>query len=189
MDTVTSEPVKHLITAEEYEAMGASAIFLPDQRLELIEGEIVEMAPIGPPHASVVTRLTRVLIMALGETAEVRVQSPVRLSDISEPQPDLVVARSRADFYAERHPLADEILLAVEVSDSTLRWDRSVKTPLYARAGVVELWVVDVNARTVEVCTGPGQDGYSEVRTIGLDGEIDLCGLDGVVIRVADFLG
>lgn len=189
MDAVTVDPLKHLITVDEYEAMGASGIFPPDQRLELIEGEIIEMAPIGPPHASTVARLNRLLVQAYGELALVWVQNPVRLSDVSEPQPDLAVLRSRADFYGQRHPNPGEVMLAVEVADTTLRWDRSVKAPLYARSGVIELWVVDVNERTVEVCTSPGESGYSEVHTLGVDDEITVSGLDGVVIRVADFLG
>jgi len=187
MDVVTVEPLKHLITVDEYEAMGASGIFPPDRRLELIEGEIIEMAPIGPAHAWTVTRLTNLLVQRAGERGFVWAQNPVRLGDVTTVQPDVCLIDPGTPTH--RHPLPYEILLAVEVADTTLQWDRSVKIPLYARAGVVEIWVIDVNERTVEVCRGPGESGYSEISTFGVDDEITLSGLDGVVIRVADFLG
>lgn len=183
------EPVKHLFTVDEYEAMGTAGLFHPDQRLELIEGEVVEMAPIGPTHAGTVDRLTQLLVEAVARQAIVRVQGPVRLSDISEPQPDLSLLRRREQFYLDRHPQPRDILLAVEVSDTTLRFDRTTKVPLYARSGVTELWVVDVNAATVDVFTDPGPDGYASSRTLSRGDRIDLTALPGVTIEVSDFLG
>lgn len=186
---MSTEPVKHRFTVAEYEAMGAAGLFHPDQRLELIEGEVVEMAPIGPPHAGVVNRLNRILGRAVGDRAIVSVQSPMRLSDISEPQPDVLVLAPRLDFYGLRHPFPDDVLLAIEVADTTLRWDRTTKALLYARGGVPELWVVDVNGRTVEVSTSPGSDGYADTRRAGVEDMIALSGLEGVAVRVADILG
>jgi Uma2 family endonuclease len=151
-------------TVHDYYAMADAGILGEDDRVELIEGEILEMAAIGSRHAACVDRLNRYL-QAVGEQAVVRVQNPVRLSDLTEPQPDLALLRARDDFYAAGHPGPADTLLIVEVSHSTLGYDREVKLPLYATAGIPEVWVVDVDGSAVEVYRDPASGRFrSEAR-------------------------
>jgi Uma2 family endonuclease len=147
-------------TVDEYYAMAAAGILSEDDRVELIEGEIIQMAAIGSQHAACVGRLNRILVEQTGSSAVVWPQNPVRLSDLSEPQPDLAVLRPRDDFYSGKHPGPADTLLLVEVSDSTLGYDRGVKIPLYATAGIPEVWIVDVEHRLVEVYAGPEEGRF-----------------------------
>ena len=132
------EIARHSFTVEEFERMGEACIFPPDARLELIEGEIVEMSPIGSPHAACVDALALLFNEIARRRFIIRVQSPVRLNDFSEPQPDVALLRWRDDFYRSAHPTPADVLLVVEVSDTTVETDRKVKVPLYARAGIPE---------------------------------------------------
>jgi len=138
--------------------MGEAGILHEDDRVELIEGEIVEMAAIGTRHFSCVNRLNRLLVMNGGEEAIVSVQNPVRLNEHTEPQPDLTVIRPRD--YTESLPLPEDVLLLIEVSDTTLAYDRGVKLSLYARAGIGEVWIVNLPAETVEQYTDPSGHSY-----------------------------
>ena len=147
------EPSRLLFTVDEYEALGQVEAFW-NRRLELIEGEIIEMTPIGSDHARGVRRLTALLTSQLRDVAVVDVQNPLRLGSLSEPQPDLTVLTPPLSRYDDRLPTAADVLLIVEVSDTTLRFDRMVKAPLYARHGVAELWIVDVQGEAVEVHRG-----------------------------------
>ncbi|MHB8662410.1 MAG: Uma2 family endonuclease [Acidimicrobiales bacterium] len=182
------DPERHVFTVDEYDRMGEAGVFPPDLRLELLGGEIFEMTPIHPPHSSTVNRLTQLLVLALAGRAVVTVQNPVRLGDISQPQPDLLVAAARTDFYSARHPRPEDTLLAIEVSDTTLRWDRRVKRPFYAKSGIPELWIVDVNARHVEVATEPGADDYLQIRTLA-EGVITPVLIPDLSVELADILG
>ena len=150
-----------LVTVDEFARMGEAGVFADDARVELVDGEIREMTPIGPPQALVVSLLAEQLIVRLAGKAYVSVQNPVRLDRHSEPQPDAAVARRRLDSYAARHPGADDVLLVIEVADSSVRYDRLEKAPRYGRAGIPETWLVDLAAETVTVHTGPGRDGYA----------------------------
>ncbi len=154
--------LRRLFTVDDYYAMVEAGILGEDDRVELIEGEIITMAPPGLPHSSGVDRLTMLFAPPLAGRAIVRVQNPVRLSDRSEPQPDVALLRFRQDYYAGRVPDArlDDVLLVVEVAHSSLRYDRNVKLPLYARSGVPEVWIVDVEARALDVYREPSADGY-----------------------------
>jgi len=160
MSAILEYPQKHPISAEEYLRMGEAGVFAPEARLELIEGDIVEMAPIHPPHAGCVNKLTRLFVQRTGDRAVVSVQHPVIVSDRSVPQPDLAVLRPRADDYSRAHPKRSDIFLLVEVSDSTLAFDLGRKARLYARSGIAEVWVVDVNARAIHVFREPSATGY-----------------------------
>jgi Uma2 family endonuclease len=140
--------------------MGKAGILSEDDRVELIEGEIIQMPPIGSPHASGVKRVTRLFHVGLGDTVVVSVQDPLRLSNQSEPVPDVILLRPRSDFYAASHPTAADVLLLVEVSDTTLTYDLRRKVPLYAREGVPEVWVVDLNGQRVLVYRDPSPTGY-----------------------------
>ena len=145
--------------------MCEAGVFRDADRLELIEGEIIEMSPIGERHAAAVRRLNN-LTRRLGEDeALVDAQNPVVLGDISEPQPDLAILRPRSDFYAE-HPRPEDILLLIEVADTSLAYDREVKVPTYSRYGVPEVWIADLNNAVVEVYRRPTADGYASVERL-----------------------
>ena len=155
------QPRERTFTVDEYRRMGEAGIFGRAERVELIEGRIVQMNPIGPDHLWSVNRLTR--IFARRDDCLVSVQNPVDLGGRSEPQPDLVVLR--ADVPQDRAPDAADALLVIEVADSSLGYDRQVKAPLYSQGGVSELWIVDLTGECVEVHHDPSPDGY---RTVAL---------------------
>ncbi len=151
-------------TIEDYHRMGQAGILSEDDRVELIDGEIVVMTPIGSPHAGKVNRLNRIFGARLGDRAVVTVQNPVVLPPDSEPQPDLVILRPREDFYERSHPRPEDVLLLIEVSDTSLEYDRTVKLPLYARAGIPEVWIVDLSGACVEMYRDPGAESYRRVQ-------------------------
>jgi Uma2 family endonuclease len=175
-------------TADEYQRMGEAGILCEDDRVELIDGEIVTMSPIGSPHSSAVDRMTQRLVLRIGERAIVRVQGPVRLDTYSEPQPDITILRPRDDFYRAGHPHPADVLLVIEVAETSLRYDRDVKAPLYARAGIIEYWLADLTARTV-TCHASPQDGMFRQVTVHRDGEsLSPRSLPGVTITVDDLV-
>src|SRR5262249_31979198 len=137
-------PRRHGITVDEYYRMFETGELAPDARVELIEGEIIDMPSIGSSHAAMDTAFTMLLIEGVRKRALVRVALPIRLGNMSEPQPDFALVAPREDFYAERHPVADDTLLAIEVSVTRLSFDLGRKKSLYARHGVPEVWVIDV---------------------------------------------
>jgi len=175
-------------TVENYHRMAEVGILDADERVELLRGEVVVMTPIGGPHAFSVNRLTRVLHDAVGPRFYVSIQNPVAIDAHSEPQPDLVLARPDPDRYRESHPRPDDVLLLVEVADTSLDKDRKVKLPLYAEAGIVEVWIVDLNARAVEVCRDPTGGEYRDVHRFQPGDAITLHALPEVTVPVSDFL-
>jgi Uma2 family endonuclease len=158
--------LRRRFTIEEYYLMAKAGILGEDDRVELIDGEIVEMPPIGIPHASHVDRLNRLFTLRLGESAIVRVQNPVRLSEHSEPQPDIALLRPRDDFYTSAHPGPQDVLLVIEIADTSIDYDRQVKAPLYARAGIPEYWLVDLTGQRIEVYRDPAAGEYRQVRLV-----------------------
>ena len=158
--------LKRLFSVAEYHKMAEAGILSEDDRVELLEGEIVAMSPIGSRHAACVDRLTQYLVGEAGSRAIVRVQNPVRLGEHSEPQPDLALLKPRPDFYATSHPGPEDVLLVVEVAETSAAVDREVKVPLYARFGVPEVWLVDPAADRVEVFREPSAQGYREARVL-----------------------
>jgi Uma2 family endonuclease len=186
MSAALHHPQRHSISVEEFLRMGEGNVFAPDARLELIEGEIIEMAPIGSPHAAAVTILARHMSRAAGDRAIVWVQNPVRIGDRSMPQPDLALLKPRRDTYARSHPVPADVLLLIEVSDTTLRFDVSTKMPLYARAGIVEAWVVDVENDKVQVFRDPDPAGYRTTFTVTGDNRLGLGAIPGVAIAVSE---
>ena len=145
----TSWPRPHRLTVQDYHRMAEVGLLSPGDRTELIEGEIVDMPPIGSAHADVVTLLTRRLLEAVDDSVDVRVQQPVRLMPRSEPQPDLAVVRRTAEGYRHSHPTGHDVLLLIEVSDTTSRYDLTRKARLYAMHGIPEYWVVDLTGRRI----------------------------------------
>ncbi|MCU0543809.1 MAG: Uma2 family endonuclease [Oscillatoriaceae cyanobacterium Prado104] len=152
---------RRLFTVQEYHLMAEAGVFSPDDRVELIEGEIIVMAAIGTRHASCVKRLVRRFSAIPEEIAIVGAQDPIQLTERTQPQPDVVLLQFRADYYATAHPMPDEVLLLVEVSDSTVDFDRDVKVPNYARSGIQEVWLWDLEENCVEVYREPTANSYS----------------------------
>lgn len=179
---------RHRWTVDQYHRMGEVGLLDADARVELIEGEIVEMAPIGDVHAATSNRLTRLLVLGVGERGIVAVGNPVRLSLHSEPQPDFSVLRPRAD-YQTRGPRPEDVMLAVEVSDTTLRRDRRVKLALYATAGIPEFWIVNLEAGEVEIYRSPGGDAYAFVERKRPGDVATIEALPGVTIAISQILG
>ena len=157
---------RKLFTTTEYHQMIAAGVFDEDDRLELIEGEIVEMSPIGPRHVASVNRLTEVLGEHIRGLAILSVQNPIQLSDFSEPQPDLTLLKRRSDFYALALPTVADVLVAIEVADTTVEKDRGAKIPSYARAGVAESWLVDLFNNRIEIYSRPASGVYQEIRVV-----------------------
>jgi len=180
---------RRLFTAEEYHRLGEAGILHEDDRVELVDGDIVEISPIGTRHAACVDRLNVLLRRHFGDRAILRVQGPVRLNPYSEPQPDITVLKPRADFYAGAHPQSDDILLAIEVADTSVRYDREVKGPLYARSGIVEFWLVDLLHETVEVFRQPQADTYGFSRVSKRGERLSIATLPDAVLSVDDVLG
>jgi len=160
---MTLELTRRRFSVDEYDRMGEAGILGEDDRVELLDGEIVEMTPIGSRHAATVKRLIALFTVRLGSQVQIGVQDPVRLDEFSEPQPDLALLRPRADFYAAGHPGPADLLLLVEVADSSLRVDRLVKVPLYARAGVPEVWLIDLERSRIVVHREPIEDRYQMI--------------------------
>lgn len=157
---------RHRLTVADYHCMEKTGIFGEDDRIELIEGEIIDMAPVGSYHAGTVNFLSNVLQMAVGMRAIISTQNPIVVSRHSEPQPDLALLKPRGDFYRNGHPTAEDVLLVIEVADKTLRYDQEIKAPLYAQHGIPELWIVDLENRCLRLYRGPSETGYQQEQTI-----------------------
>jgi Uma2 family endonuclease len=155
---------KRLFDVDDYHRMARAGILSEDDRVELIDGEIVAMTPIGPRHNASVDRAVRALVTAMGDQAIVRVQGSVRLDRFREPQPDLVLLRPQPDFYASRLPGPSDILLIIEMAESSLDYDRDVKARIYAQSGVPEYWLVDLDDRSVSCYTEPRGGAYQKLR-------------------------
>lgn len=155
---------KRWITVMEYEDMFKNGIFRQDERLELIEGEIFAMSPIGHLHARCTKFLNAFLTVMFAGRFIVSVQDPVVLGDYSEPQPDVAVLQWRSDFYGQAHPRPQDILLAIEVSDTTVSFDRKIKIPTYSKADIPETWLVNIPAERIEVYAEPVNGEYSIIK-------------------------
>jgi Uma2 family endonuclease len=177
------------LTVAEYHRMGEAGILTEDDRIELIEGELVAMSPIGSDHSGTVNTLNRLLVRAVGDRGVVAVQNPVVLDDRCEPQPDFSVLRPRADDYRGATPRPEDVLLIVEIANSSLNYDRAVKRPLYARRGIPEYWIVNVSGQDVEVCRDPVDDRYRTISRAGRGDLLEPALLPGVTISVDALLG
>ncbi|HVX20142.1 MAG TPA: Uma2 family endonuclease [Acidimicrobiales bacterium] len=189
-DTTTSgAPTPHRFTVDEWDELGRLGFFLEEARVELIEGAIVDMPPIGDRHAACVARFNRLAVTRAGDGAVVWVQNPIRPSYYSEPEPDLALLLPRDDFYASGKPGPADVLLVVEVAQSTLAFDRDRKGPMYAAAGIPEYWIVDVAHDVVLVFTDPGPDGYRTASTARPGDTVAPRALPQVAFAVAEILG
>ncbi len=179
---------RHRLTVDEYYRMGQAGVFAPDARVELIEGEVIDMAPIGTRHASAVKKLNALLSAAAQGRAIVAVQDPLRLSDASEPEPDLMLLRPRADFYAQAHPGPADVLLLIEVSDSTAAYDRSVKLDLYARHRIAEVWIVDLDNNVVRFFRHGDGQAYTDITASETPRATPVAALPGMTIDLTGLL-
>jgi len=168
--------------------MAETGVLAPDARVELINGEIIDMSPIGPFHGGVVSRLTRLFNRAAGERFHVSPQNPLKLDDQSEPEPDLLLAKPRLDDYTRSHPETDDVILVIEVSDKTLGQDREVKIPTYGRAGIPEVWIVNLIDLNIEVYREPQFDGYASKQIISQGQQIAPQAFEDVLVEVAELL-
>ncbi|MCE2424069.1 MAG: Uma2 family endonuclease [Pseudomonadales bacterium] len=166
------KPKRRRLTVDDFAKMCEAGILTTDDRVELIDGELIEMPPMGPEHAGIVNRLANVLPALVSRIADVRTQSSVQLTRYTQPEPDLAVVSRDEHLYLQRHPRPGDILIAIEVADSSLAYDRQQKMPRYAAAGVPEAWLVDVRARSITVYTGPGTGGYETSRTLAWTEEL-----------------
>jgi Uma2 family endonuclease len=180
--------VHHRFTVDEYEQMTDIGILNENHRVELIRGEIIEKMAIGDQHAARVNKLNRLVGRTLGDAALVSIQNPIRLPD-SEPEPDVALLRPQEDYYASGKPGPADILLVIEVSDSTLDFDRDVKLPMYADAGISEYWIVNLVDETLEVYRQPMPGGtYGEVRVLRAGQDVEIAALPGSTFSVTDIV-
>jgi Uma2 family endonuclease len=188
MAMATANVRKHLTDLKEWQKLGEANIFPPDSRLELIEGEILEMAPIGSNHAGHINRLVKLLTKLIPSDVIPSVQNPLQLGDLSEPEPDFMLLKSNNDFYCTRHPNADDVLLLIEVADSSLSFDQNQKLRLYASHNIPEYWLMNLTDSCVEVYRQPHGDCYGEKTTLRVGDTITLTQLNQITINIADIL-
>jgi Uma2 family endonuclease len=182
-------PTKRQFTVAEYRLMAEAGVFAPDDRVELLEGEVIEMPPVGSRHAACVDRITWLFSRRVGDAVVVRVQSPLLLDERSEPLPDVQLLRGNPDRYVDEHPRPPDVLLLVEVADSSLPYDRGVKLPAYARAGIREVWIVDLVAAQIEIYWDPSPDGYQSRRVARGDDEFSPRAVPGLVVSARQITG
>jgi Uma2 family endonuclease len=184
------ETIKKLFTVQEYRQMAVAGILGPEERTELIEGEVLKMSPIGHRHAMCVARATHLFTTALQGKVIVNVQNPLQLSHYSELQPDIVLLKHRSDFYNTRERIeAGDTLLVLEVSDTTLGYDRNIKLPLFAASGVAEVWIENLNDDELLVYRDPVSRVYSTSLTFRRGALVSLAAFPEIPIKVDDLLG
>ena len=186
---MTTQPQNHAFTVGEYYRMAETDILTEKDRVELIAGQIVAMSPIGSRHAACVKRLNLLMGKMVGDSMLIGVQDPIALDAYSSPEPDLVLLRPRADFYAAAHPSAADVLLAVEVSDTSADYDREVKLPLYAQAGLPEVWLIDLQKGCIEVFARPQGGAYQQHVEVTADATLTSPTIPQLALAAAELLG
>lgn len=173
----------------EYHRMAEVGILCEDDRVELLDGEIWQLSPIGSRHMACVNRLTAAISRQIDQSVIVSVQNSIQLDDYSEPQPDLALLRMQPDFYAAALPTAADVLLLIEVADTSLEYDRGVKLPRYARAGIPEVWLVDLQENIVRAYSQPTENGYQIIRQLRPGQAAIATMIPGLAVAVNDILG
>ncbi|MBD2457814.1 Uma2 family endonuclease [Nostoc sp. FACHB-87] len=186
---MTMQLLRHKFTVPQYHKMIESGILTEDDRVQLIRGEIVEMSPIGTKHAACVKCLNKILSTKLRDRVLIAIQDPVELNDNSQPQPDVALLKPRDDFYADAHPQPQDILLLIEVADSTIIYDREEKIPLYAEANIIAVWLIDINEQVVEVYQQPTATGYQHIQKFSGGEILSIPGFSDVTITVNEIFG
>ena len=176
---------RHRLSVADFHRMGEIGVFGHEPRVELVEGQILDMTPIGTAHASIVDDLTRRFILGVGERAVVRSQNPIIIDNMTELQPDVALLRPPRETYRLRHPRPPDVFLLVEVADSSLRYDQHVKIPMYARCGIPEVWLIDTSASVLTMHRDPSARGYGQVFPMGIPERIQPVALQGVSIDLS----
>lgn len=189
MVAATDSPRRHRLTVDDYYRMAEVGILDPEARHELIDGEVIDMPSPSSSHAAAVHYLTEVFVRAVDGRATVLVQNPIRLSEYSEPQPDLALLRRREDFYRDSHPGPQDVLLAIEIAVSSLRFDRDTKAPLYARHGVPETWLVDVVGGRLTRFRAPQRGFYTLVDEPDPRAGLEISALPPIVVDLRRLFG
>jgi Uma2 family endonuclease len=184
---MTAQLLTHKFTTQQYHLMHEAGVFEQGDRLELINGEIKKMSPIGRKHATCVARLTKRLELKLGDCSIIWSQNPIRLADSSEPQPDLAILKPREDFYEEGLPEPSDILLIIEVADSTISYDCEIKAPLYALAGIREMWLFDVNKKVIEGYSHASASGYKQINRYEQNDTLSILAFPDVIFSWEEF--
>jgi len=179
---------RHHFSISEYERMVETGILRQDDRVELIEGEVLEMSPIGERHAACVRKINLRLVRLVGDRSLVSVQNPIAIPEWSEPQPDIALLVPRRDFYSTGHPEPKHVQVLIEVADSSIDYDLTVKVPLYARAGVKEVWVIDLRKREVIVFTNSRLGAYRTRRVFGRNATFETKRVPGLAVSTNDLL-
>ena len=183
------EIAKKLFTADEYNRMAEAGILGPEDHVELIDGEIIQMSPIGVRHVGFVSRANDLFITTFKGKVVVGVQCPIQLTNYTEPEPDISLLKWRKDYYQGKRAEAEDALLVVEVSDTTLRYDREIKVPLYAAAGVPEVWIEDINGDQLLVFRDPAGNNYTTTLTLRRGDSVSVLAFPETIFKVDDILG
>jgi Uma2 family endonuclease len=184
-----TEVTRKLFTTDEYYRMAEVGILKPDDRVELIEGEIIRMSPIGTRHAGCVNRATDLFTLNFRGRAIVTVQNPAHLNEYNEPQPDLLLLKPREDYYSSKHPTAEDTLLLLEVADTSLGFDLKVKIPIYAAMGILEVWVADLRNNVIRVFRNPEAGQYGIVLNFSAAERFSVLAFPDVVFKPSDLIG
>lgn len=179
---------QHRFSVAEYHRMAETGILRPDARVELLDGRIIDMSPIGPFHGGITKRLNHLFTRLARGRWMVSVQDPLRLNDDSEPEPDLMLVKPAPDDYTSRHPGPEDVFLLIEVSDTTLDYDREEKLPAYGRAGIPEVWILNLNDRTIETYREPHFTGYAARQTLRAGDTLSPLRFPDVTLDVAELL-
>ena len=177
------------LNISQYHQMSEAGIFSENDKVELINGEIIEMSPIGRRHTACVNRLNSVFSQLLGKKVIVAVQNPILLNNLSEPEPDIALLKPRTDFYESGHPQPQDIFLLIEVADSSIEYDRDVKIPLYASSGITEVWLVDIYEQVIIVYRYPSENGYSDIQKLSRGEKMSIQAFPEINLVVDDILG
>lgn len=180
---------KRLINIDEYHRMAEVGILGPNDRVELILGEILHMSPIGNPHNSVVNRITTLFVPAFLTKAIVQIQGPIQIGNLSEPEPDILICKPKENFYSDQKPRPGDTFLIIEVADSTLNYDKNIKLPLYAESGILEYWIVDLNERQILKYALPERNQYKKMEIATVEDSIYCNSFPEIVFSVKDMLG
>jgi Uma2 family endonuclease len=180
---------KHYFNVDEYYRMAQAGVFSEDDHIELIEGEVVEMSPIASTHQGCVDELSSLITERLLGSVIVRVQGPIHIDEYSEPQPDISLLKQRQDFYRRSHPTPSDVLLVIEVADTSIEYDRGVKLPLYASAGIPEAWLIVLPKDLIEVHSEPKNGKYQKVRRLKRGKALVSPTINGLTLKVDDILG
>ncbi|AFZ47419.1 protein of unknown function DUF820 [Cyanobacterium stanieri PCC 7202] len=173
---------------EEYHQIVASGVLRENYSIELINGEIFEMSPVGFRHAACVNKLNQLLNLQLGNKVIISVQNPIKLNNNSEPQPDLVLLKPRDDFYATQHPTPADIFLLIEVADSSIDYDRTFKIPIYAENKIQEVWLIDLNQNLLEVYQNPQTNYYQNITKLSSKDSLTLTQPEALTISLDQVL-